>query len=276
MVAAAKGCRNKRALSPLARYLLCMKILVLGDSSSSGTLSDGPPWTEVMRDLLAEEFGESIEIEQKIFVATGEKAAGIAAIAVAEHEPDLVVLTVGNYVFTAPFVWLRVRRLFGRRVGYWFRDIEQSINSATYEKGRVRQRVNRALRAVAHRVIGAETITTREESARTLDETFQQLARAEDVQVVVVADPGIRKIFRDPRQEERRKFYNVDVKASAEARHFLFVDTTPAFVDKEDGTRFIQSDGLHGTYGYQAIMGEYAASAYLRHVQESSRPTGRK
>ncbi len=50
-----------------------MKILFLGDSGGSGNLNDGPTWTEVMRELLAEEFNEPVEVEHKIFIATGEK-----------------------------------------------------------------------------------------------------------------------------------------------------------------------------------------------------------
>lgn len=252
-----------------------MKILFLGDSGGSGNLNDGPTWTEVMRELLAEEFHEPVEVEHKIFIATGEKAASIAVKAVEKHEPDLVVLTIGPYVFSTPFVWLRVRRLFGRRVGHWFRDIEQSFNSVTYEKGRVRQRINRVLRAVAHKVIGAETITTREESTQVYKDTLLQLARTEELQVMAVTNAGRRKIYQGTKLAEERRLQIEDVRAYAEARHFLFVDTSPAFAGQDDGDGHIQSDGLHGTDGYQVIMGEFVTSAYLGHVREAGRPTSR-
>jgi hypothetical protein len=81
-----------------------MKILVLGDSGSSGAFNDGRSWAEVMRRHLSEEIGGPVEVEHETFVASGERAPGIAAKRVTEHDPDLVLLTVANYVFSVPFV----------------------------------------------------------------------------------------------------------------------------------------------------------------------------
>ena len=92
----------------------------------------------IMRDRLSAEAGVPVELEHTTFIPTGERAAGIALRRVKEHQPDVVVVPVAAYVFNAPFVWLRVQRIFGKRAGHWFRNIEQVVDSSTYEKGGLR------------------------------------------------------------------------------------------------------------------------------------------
>jgi hypothetical protein len=130
----------------------------------------------------------------------------------------------------------------------------------------VRGRLNSALRKIAHTVIGGDTITTREESTQVYAETFKELARHEDVQIAAFTYAGQRNVFRSSKQIAERAAYMTDVRALAEERHFLFIDTVPAFADKTGGRDVLQSDKLHGTGEFQTVMGEYVAAALLDHV----------
>lgn len=219
-----------------------------------------------MWDLLSERLGQQVELEHKRFVPTGSRAAEIAVDSVTKYQPDLVLLTVGNYVFSVRFVWLRVRRLFGRRAGRWFRNMEEKINAATYDRGHFRGQVNASLRRIAHLLIGGDTVTTREECEAVYEETFKQLARFEDVQVAAYTYAGRRNAFRNAREIAERAAFVGSIRSLAEERHFLFIDTVPAFSDRPVGPTFLQSDKLHGTDEYQTIMGEFVAAALLEHV----------
>ena len=264
-------CLGLHSLRREAGIVSSVKILILGDSGSSGVLTGGVSWTDILRDRVSGLAGEDVETKHSTFVPTGERAPGIAAARVEEHHPDVVVVPVGNYVFSAPFVWLRVQRLFGRRAGRWFRGIEQRVESVTYEKGNFRQRVNSGLRALAQKVIGAEPITTAEESAACYEETFRRLAQTEDIQVVVVTHGGRRQIYKDPEKAAQRTRYMAAVRASAEQHRFLFVQTAAAFAGDLGTGESIQSDGLHGNVSYQSVMGEFVADAYEAHVAAQQR-----
>ena len=245
-----------------------VKILVLGNSGTSGQLTGGTSWTRVFGDCISEQRGTPVHEEQSAFVPTGSRAPEIAAKSVADSEPDLVIVPVSNYVFSAKFVWVRIQRLLGRRAGRWFRGIEQSFNDQTYDKGRLRHRLNMTLRKVAHRLVGAEALTTSKECAKTYADTFQRLAQAEDVEVVVVSHGGRRSVYRDPELLRERTLHLEEVRASAEAHHLLFVNTSSVSGQPVGSGDGVQADGLHVTAEYQRAMGEFVAEAYLKHVTE--------
>ena len=250
-----------------AKHYACrMKILVLGESESAGTQSGGVSWATLFRDRMADELDSPVEYVHTTFIATGERAASIALERVKEHEPDIVLMPVGGYVFNTRFVWLRVQRLFGRRAGRWFRTAEVKVDAATYERGSVRGRLNDLARRLTHRLIGGEPITTRQESAAVFAETFQQLAQVENVQVVAVGYPRTRTLFDDPKDRREAELYLGAVRDSAEQRHFLFVDSDLAFRDHPDPHGTLQADDLHGTFEYHDAMAEHLATQFRAHV----------
>ena len=136
-----------------------MKILVLGQSGSSGDRNDGVAWPTVFRDKVEAATSRPIELEHTMFYPTGDGAPDIAEKRVADAEPDLVIVPVGAWPFSVKFVWLRVECRFGKRTGRWFLGAEDAINGATYERGSLRQATNRALRwTVGKEAIGGRAL----------------------------------------------------------------------------------------------------------------------
>ena len=250
-----------------------MKILVLGESDTSGSRTGGISWPGVLQERL-EAAGELVAMDHATFIPTGERAPDIAAKRVAEHQPDLVLLPVGAWAFTTTFVWLRVQRLFGERAGRWFRDMEQAVDGATYEKGSLRGRLNRFLRAAAHRLIGAEAITTRAESTGVYVETINRLAREEALELIAVPYARRRAVYNDPRQARERQLFMDAVRATVEARHFLWLDPEEVVPGGSDAAVAIQSDDLHTTTVAAKATGELVAERYLSWSAERQRAEG--
>ncbi len=214
-----------------------------------------------------------MKLEQATFIPTGERAPGFALRKVAEGKPDLVAMPIGAWLFNTPFVWLRVQRFFGQRAGRWFRGVEQAVDGATYERGRVRAWVNRALRGTAHRILGGEPITTWEESAACFEETFKLLAREEEVDLAAVPYPQRRNIYSDPKQVETRHLFMDAVRASAEARRYQWVGTDEAYKG-EAVSGDMQADGLHVSRERHEVLGELVAGVYLESLRKREGAAG--
>ncbi len=240
---------------------------MLGESESLGSQTGGVSWATVMRDRMAAELNAPVEFVHTTFIPTGERAAGIAARRVEEHKPDLVVVPVGIFPYLLGFVWLKVERLFGQRAGHWFQLLEETVNDTTYGKGTIRRRFNTGLRMVARAVIGTDSLTTREESARVMVETFRELAKAEDLEVAALPYGHGRGSPPGTRDETERDLYYSEVRAAAGERHFLWIDTVADLAAYAKAHHLDQSDGVHGTVETHTFMGEAVAERLMEHAE---------
>jgi hypothetical protein len=244
-----------------------MKVLVLGDSGSAGIANKGASMTTVFCDQLAAASEDPVSMEHATFIATGERAIDRAKGRVEEHRPDLVIMVVGPYLFTTKFVWIRVERLFGKRVGGWFRTSERQFNSRARRSGRVLQRVNATAKKLAGKVIGGDTITTREESADVVRGTLRMLASHEGQQVVVLAYPLRKGYLANDRQIADRWAYMADVRSAAEQHHFLFLDGTDADAPGTEFKAQMPGDDLHSGIESHTRMGNYFYGEYRKHAE---------
>lgn len=224
-----------------------------------------------MRDHIAARTDEPVDLEHTFFLPTGDRAAHIAGRRVREGRPDVVIIPVGAWLFTAEFVWLRIQRLFGKRAGRWARGIEEAFHGATYERGRVRQATNRALRWTAHKVIGGDTRTTQEETTGVFAETLRTIAREEGVEVVVVPGTGLGNMFQDQVVGQARARYMDDVHGIVDEHHFQWVDPASSVTaDLSGGDTGIETDQLHNSLQAQYLIGEYVAAAYLENAKRKA------
>lgn len=245
-----------------------MKILVLGDSDTSARRAGARSWTQVATDRLAEETGGPVELIETTLLPVGERAPRVARSRVDEHQPSVVILPVGAWIFATGFVWLRVRRLFGERVGRWFRGIEMSFDGATKTGGPIRRRANRAVRWLARTTIGTEPFTTREEGTRAIEAILRELSQVEDIQVLAVAYAGVAVTKNNPAMARERLIFLDSVRAAAERHHFGWVDCSAEFSDAEATMETIDRDGLHVSREGHELLGELVAASLAAGLPE--------
>lgn len=237
-----------------------MKVLVLGNSDTSGLFSGGKTWTAIVQERLAERLGLPVELRETRFSVLGDTAAAYAENKVREFDPDLVIFPVGTFPFTIGFVWKRVERLFGKRAGRWYKRIEDSFDAKTRAKGSFRDRLNRTARTAVRRTIGVQPLATQEETTEGFRRVVSALARVEDTQVVLVSYGQRGQHHYVPGGVERRQKFVSDVAAAANEHHFLFLDGSAAYEGIPREVATTTPDGFHqNQYGHD-LLGAFVAS----------------
>jgi hypothetical protein len=238
-----------------------VKVLVLGDSDSSGSFSGERTWTDGVRDGLQAERGDAVTLESIAFSALPPTAAPYAERKLRQLEPDLVIMPVGSFLFTAGFVWVRVRRLFGDRAGRWYRAMEEHWDKQTRDRGRLRSALNRHSRSAVRVVLGTQPLSTREAITDSYRDILGTIAQFENVQVLVMTYPGLGEHARKGKAPAARKRFFADVHAAAESHHYTWLEGAEIFagVDYSELTQF--HDGLHfNQKGQQMIAGAVLAA----------------
>lgn len=160
-------------------------------------------------------------------------------------QPDLVNILPSPYDFATERVQNRVNEVFGVRIGRVARWVEKRTTRPS-EAGRP-GRMNRWLRRVAHRFIGARPDLTREQVERTFEAVSRFLAQQEDVTVVVRESPRPSSLVRqqNPRYVRLLDEFNAKWKQKSLDRHFYWAPA--AEQSDEDYLR----DGVHTTVSGQ-------------------------
>lgn len=244
-----------------------MKILVLGDSDTSASAIEGDSWTAVLREELARSLGRPVDLTDALFVPFGDKAVSVAARRVDEEHPDVVILPVSTWPFQSDgAMWLRVRRLLGRRAGQTFRDVAERFNSVSRDRGRLRHGLNRSVRWLLRRLIGADTVASRDDCTRTLSATLAALSRREQVQAVVVGYAPIGKALTDRKAAREREAFMAELRAESLAHHFRWVEAAEAFEGPDSPSQRTHRDSVHMTPEAQRALGSHVAREVTTHL----------
>ncbi|MGE3074692.1 MAG: SGNH/GDSL hydrolase family protein [Dehalococcoidia bacterium] len=241
-----------------------MQILVLGDSDSAGMLTGGASWPQILERDLSDELGSPVSVRSVGFSAMPENAFEFAEKKVREASPDVTVVVLGSFGFTAGFVWLRVQKLFGKRAGRWYRRWEERFDGATRDDGGRPGRVNVSGRWLVRHLIGTGTYSTREKITENYLKVFRVLSRFEDMQFVIFAYPGIGEHARQGKGPALRKKFFGDLRAVAEDYHFRWVDGAAAFAGMDFAE--LRLDDLHFNPRGHAILANAVKDAVLAAV----------
>ena len=241
-----------------------MKVLALGNSDSRGAHITGPIWSEVARAQLEAELSEAVSFENIPYSVIGATAISYAERKLAEFEPDIVVLPVASYQFTAGFTWVRVQRLFGAKAGRWYRNLEERFEKQTRGKGSLGDGLNRIARVTLRRLIGTEPMATRQQVTDAYGELIRALSRHEDLGVVLVTYPGRGAHAKSRKAKRERAIFFPEVEAMATRHHFPWVNGETVFDAAAPGDVIHSVEGLHfNDYGHQ-ILGAAVAGAIRR------------
>lgn len=219
--------------------------LVLGHSGTRGEGLDGaPPWPVLLEQLLAKA-GDDVRITAVDVFPNGPKAADYALRRVAEFEPDAVLLSLNAYPCAVPVVSERVRTRFGARIQRLYARAEAAWQRRTSRK-RAPAVIERAVRAVAQRLVGAEPMVTVAATAETYSLILERLTALEGPRPVVIAEVPFSAVLRrtHPGATPRVRKLQALVRPVADARHIDWIDLGEELAGAADGDLW-QTDGVH-------------------------------
>ena len=237
-----------------------MKKLFIAGHSDSGDayLPAGvPPWPERTRLWLADETGESWELEQVRFAPMGDRAADYLMGKVEAASPDILILPFSAYVCTVGSVEESIRARFGDRAARWFRSFERPLQRRT-GTGTIRRQANHKSRTVARRLLGTRTLATVEQTADIYEEVLHRLARVESLQVLAIADARFSREIqeREPKLHERIDALYARLMPIVDSHRFLKADLEAKLQEAPDRSVFHQGDGVHTTAAFHDVYFE--------------------
>jgi lysophospholipase L1-like esterase len=244
-----------------------MQILVLGDSDTTGALTGGVSWPDLLAESLRQQLSTDVNIVSKRLSAIPTNAHTYAAKCLQELSPDLTIIICGSFAFTAKFVYLRIEQLFGKRAGAWYKKFEEGFDSGTKGKSGGRDRLNGLARQLTRRAVGTRGFSTRKQVTENYRAIFKELARQEDMDVIILTYPGSGAHAREGDAPKQRALFFADLQEMAARHHFAYVDTAVAFAEPMKTTN-VQTDGLHYNRSGHEIMARAVEGAVLRAARE--------
>lgn len=254
-----------------------MKVLILGNSEDTGSfVKDEAKRHHIIRDRLAEEFGEPVEV----FVRNAWPNAGMVRYvtkAVEETAPDLVYLNMAAYPFAYESLPLRVKRLFGKVGGEKVGDAGMRLADSRRWSHNA---VFRKLRAIGQATLGGDTHFTPEQVLERYQELVRVLIRSEGTVVAVkgpmaVTGGGTKRQL--ARKEARRQRVHRPMKAFCEQLHVYYVGLDePLYRTKPVRKGTTVGDGLHSNAeGHKDAAPRHfepIRDAWQAHISESTAP----
>jgi len=238
-----------------------MHILTFGDSSATGEFSGGTSWPDLLQAKLEAAGRGPLKVTKARLSVVGGSAAEYAEKKVGETSPDVVIITLGTFAFTAPFTWLRVQQLFGKRAGAWFRAIEENFDKRTRDETGTISPLNKFARRVLVKVLPGKTFSTREQTTERYREVFRALARFEDTQVLIMRYPGLTQYPKGSKMPAQRERFLADMKAAADTHRYAWIETKAAFGDADANA--VHSDAVHLNTMGQLYLANALESAIL-------------
>jgi hypothetical protein len=222
-----------------------MRILLLGSSNDRGGRFEGGQLRhEIVRDRLAAEFGEPVEVVVKP-IWPNEALPGLLGRWLDQHAPDLVYLNVVSFWFTFESVPLRVERLLGR----FGRPIARAGLRAAESPWLAHNPAFRALRRFAQRTIGGDTYFTAEQVVDRIGQCIHLVLQREEV-VLAVKGPHGRVDYavstgRGRRIERRRLQVHGALATLCKQLHVYYAGSDSPVWKTRDFRRTAAGDRLH-------------------------------
>jgi len=239
-----------------------MQILVLGNSDTRGDFAAGQTWPWVAAAVLEADDGSPVSVVERGYSATRPEAAAYAETVARELRPDVVVVPLGTFAFTVGFTWVRVQRLFGKRVARWYRKTEAAVDVHTRDTARQPNRLGSAARTMMRRTVGTQPMTSWSALAGNYVEVIRALARVEDVEVLLVAYPPERgSSVTNRKAEDQRLRFLAAVGEEAARRHYRLVDSRSAYLDAPDPAELYTPDGFHSSLAGHVVLGTLVGKA---------------
>ncbi len=225
-----------------------MKLMVLGNSDTDGSRLErrDDAWPYLIAEQVREATGQEVEVAHKLLFA-GPTAAGYVQRQLDAEHPDVVVLATSTYGVVLQLVSNRVNEKFGPRAARVAARAEQLAAEATYRLGPVGSRPLIGLRKLARRLIGTRPALSMEGMLESYAECMSVLARAENVETIVLSGPGytMQHAALNPKMLELQAKATVELKRSAERHHFAWESHEALMGGVGAKDRYFLADGVH-------------------------------
>jgi hypothetical protein len=253
-----------------------VRILLLGNSNDTGTwFEGGRKRHEILREKLAAEFGEPLEIIVKALWPT-ENVAERMEEWLDTFEPDLVYLGINPFWFQYESVPLRMKRILGKKAG-------TAVSNAGFAVARKRRlahnAVFRTMRRWTTRLIGGDTYFTPQEVIERISACIRLCVRNESTILLVKGPQGRAKPNLSAREiarrERRRGEIYAGLKPFCDQLHVTYIgNATAAWRSDPNPPKSSENrvgDGLHSNAkGHERMadrMHELIREAILAHQE---------
>lgn len=226
-----------------------MKILLIGNSNDTGTWYGGRKSHEILQDRLLEEFGEPTEIVVKA-LWPNERAVGRISDWLEEYQPDLVHLAVNPFWYSYESVPIRMKRVFGKKVGT---TVSNAGLSLARKRRLAHNAVFRTVRRWGQRTVGGDTYFTTTQVIDCISECVRVVVRNEGLLFILRVEDGYRDSTMSARQNARKEYRRLEVhnalKALCDQVHVVY--SGGGIIEEKTGAEARSSDdyrvgdGLH-------------------------------
>jgi hypothetical protein len=243
--------------------------LLLGNSNDSGQWMDGKKRHELVRDRLAELYGEPVEVIPRN-IWPRESLADVVDGWIEQYHPDVIYLTMAAYWFSYRSVPLRVKRLMGalgERAGDAGFRVAESPRWAY-------NRAFRAARAALQSTIGGDTHFTTDEVIDRMQAVIRRCIRHEGLTLAIQGADGRTAYSRSrrgrARDEARRQRVHAAMKAFCAEHHVVYENSeTPLWATDRTLAKNRVGDGLHANAEWHAHSANLIA-ATIQHGLEAA------
>ena len=254
-----------------------MKLLILGESDSHGyRLEDtSRGWGHLLPVELERRLGLDVESNHLAYYAHTASSLAYLERVLAKGPFDVIVFSVTSIGFTLLSVDQRIARLFGPRVGGWFKariDMFDQSQTSQADRGLL-YRANRGAHRAARKVIGQEAMATYEVVLENHKQIFARLARLEDSEIIVLGPTnhggGLARRVRKT-QSNVDSFRSI-LHAESDRRRFTWIDRqtlSEMFADRD--AAFL--DGLHKGPEFHANIVDAVVQVLAKSVPELAAP----
>ena len=247
-----------------------MRVLLLGNSNDGGEwFEGGRKRHEIVRDRLADSYGEPVEVTAKT-VWPNEEMARVVEGWIEKYEPDVIYLTLASYWFQYDSVPLRVRRLLRglgpgvAKAGFRVAESPRWGHNALF----------RGLRRALQSTIGGDRHFTPEQVVERASEVIRGTIRREGIVLAIQGADGRTDYARSARgrraNEKRRLQVHRAMQAVCAQHHVTYENSeTPLWASTPELAGNRVGDGLHAN----ARWHEYSAgliSLTIEHALEAA------
>lgn len=247
-----------------------MRVLLLGNSNDGGDwLDGGRKRHEIVRDRLAETYGEPVEVITKAIWPR----PGIAAVVdgwVEKYKPDIIYLTMAAFWFQYQSVPLRVRRLLG--------PLGPRASNAGFKLAEsprwAYNRVFRGARRGMQMTVGGDTHFSPDEVVERVSEVIGHLLRNEGITLAIQGADGRTNYAHSrrgaARNEARRQRVHLAMQAFCRGHHVTYENSElPLWATDPELSGNRVGDGLHANARWHEHSAELIYLT-IRHAIESS------
>ena len=186
----------------------------------------------------------------------GSSAAGYVQAQVERERPDVVVLATSTYGVAVRLVSNRVSEVLGSRAGAVAGNVERFMAKHAGHPGSTQRRLTTEVRRAGRRIVGTRPGLSVDGLVDSYEACFSTLARAEDVQTVVLAGAGYsaEQTRLNPRWPALQDEIHTRLRTAAVSHRFEWLVHEELLGGRDAKQPFYFADGVHTDERSQEVV----------------------